>query len=550
MESVNKFILLLLAPSSVVLAACGPRSEYFGNVEPPAGNVFRFTVGAEPEYLDPGRSTALYDARVSVLLFEGLTAKDPRTLRPRPGVAERWDISEDGRTYTFHIRKNALWSDGHPVTAHDFVYSWTRVLDPKTGARYAGYLYAIANAEAFNQGKLKDAAQLGFRAIDDSTLEVRLNAPVPYFLYLTAFETYCPVPRRVLERYGDHWTDPSHIVTDGPFLLREHRPHDRLVLERNPSYWNAQELRIDRIIAYVVDDQYTATNMYEAGMVDWLPYGGGGIPPDFLPYMRGRFRDLKTFPLIATIYYDVNVARPPLNNPVVRRALSLAIDRREITDGLLRAGDLPASNFVPVGFPGYPAPPPPEYDPKRAAALLAEAGFPNGRGFPELEIVTPPDRRKVAEAMQQLWARNLNLHFSIHSEEFASFLKRAYSHDFDLASSRWIGDYLDPTTFTDLLESTNANNFSGWKNPDYDRLVAQARLELDPVRRLNQLHEAETLMLAQAPVIPFYTMAANELVKPYVRGIYPATWDVLPLNFVSIDHQWRAHAGQKEAGRD
>ncbi|MBI3933855.1 MAG: peptide ABC transporter substrate-binding protein [Acidobacteria bacterium] len=539
---------LSLAASCLALATlgCSPQGEYFGNVNPPEGSVFRFNIGPEPEYLDPALSTGLYDARVSVLLFEGLTAKDPQTLLPRPGVAERWDISPDGRTYTFHLRADALWSDGQPITAQDFVYSWTRVLTPATGARYAGYLYPIVNAEAFNQGKLQDPSQLGVRALEERTLEVRLNDPAPYFLFLTSFQTYYPVPRAALERYGEQWTDPEHIVNNGPFLLVEHRLHDRMVLERNPNYWNRQEVRTDRIIAFAVDDARTATNMYKAGMLDWLPYPS--VPSEYLPYMRGRYRDLMTFPQIALMYYGLNTTRPPLNDVRVRRALALAIDRRAITEGLLRGGEIPTDHFVPAGFPGYPSPPEPVYDPQQAAKLLAEAGYPNGDGFPTLEILVPPDRRNVAEAAQQFWAKNLKIRTTIHSEEFASFLKRWAQIDYDIAGSRWIGDYLDPSTFTDLMESTNGNNNTGYNNPEYDRLQAQARIEFHPEKRLQLLQQGEALILRDAPVIPVYMLAANELVKPYVRGVYPAMWDVLPLNQVWIDREWNGR--MPESGRE
>ncbi|MBI2820376.1 MAG: peptide ABC transporter substrate-binding protein [Acidobacteria bacterium] len=540
-------LLLAIANLLLLLVGCSPQAEYFGNIDPPQDSIFRFNVGPEPEYLDPALSTSLYDARISVLLYEGLTAKDPKTLQPRPGVAERWDITHDGLTYTFHLRADALWSDGQPVTAHDFVYSWTRVLTPATGARYAAYLYPIVNAAEFNQGKLADPSQLGVRALDERTLEVRLNDPVPYFLYLTGFQTYYPVPRPAVEQYGDRWTDPSHIITNGPYLLVEHHLHAYMLLERNPRYWNRQEVRTDRIIAFTVDDARTATNMYEAGMLDWLPYPS--VPPDFLPYMRGRFRDLMTFPQIGLMYYGLNTTRPPLDDVLVRRALTLALDRPAITEGLLRGGEIPTDHFVPAGFPGYPAPPPPVYDPEQASQLLSEAGYPNGQGFPALEILVPPDRRTVAEAAQQMWAKNLNIHLTIHSEEFSSFLKRWAQIDYDIAGSRWIGDYLDPSTFTDLMESTNGNNNTGYKSPEYDRLLAEARFELDPFKRLELLQRAEALMLKDSPVIPIYIMAANELVKPYVRGIYPAMWDVLPLNQVWIDRQWQDRGGPREAHR-
>src|SRR5579885_3621255 len=400
----NPLRLLLLCLAGLC-AGCAPRSEYFGKVDPPPGNVFRFNNAAEPEYVDPQLLTGQPDWRIATLIFEGLTVPDWKTLSVLPGVAERWEISNDQRTYTFHLRHGVVWSDGTPVTARDFVYSWPHVLDPKTAAEFAGHLYYIVNAEAFNQGKLKDAAQLGFRTLDDYTFEVRLRQPVPYFLFLTSIPTLMPVPRHVIEKYGVHWTDVGHIVGNGPFLMTEHRTNEKFEFVRNPRYWDAARVRLERVTAYSIDDLSTSANMYEAGIIDWVP--SGEFPPEYVSTMRGRFRDLKSNTFLADYFYYLNVTRPPLNNPLVRRALSLAIDRKAITDDLLRIGEMPGANFVPVGFPNYQSPPSPEYDPAKAARLLAEAGYPDGRNFPVIELLfnTQQMHREIAEAVQQMWQK-------------------------------------------------------------------------------------------------------------------------------------------------
>ncbi|MGH9784851.1 MAG: peptide ABC transporter substrate-binding protein, partial [Terriglobia bacterium] len=328
-----------LAVFLLAATGCQQQGEYFGKVDPPPDDVFRFSNGAEPEFLDPGLMTGQPDGRIARLLFEGLTDINQATLQARPGVAERWEVSPDQRTYTFYLRKNAVWSDGRRITAHDFVYSWRRVLDPKTASRYASHLYHIVNGQEFNEGKITDPSQIAVRALDDFALEVRLRQPVPYFLYLTSFYTYFPVPEHVVEPYRNQWTDADHIVGNGPFVLAEHRLRDRFELARNPKYWNAERIRLDRIIAYSVDDAQTTANMYKAGMVDWAP--SGYFPPEYVPYLKGRFRDLKTLPVLGVYYYLINVTRPPLDNPLVRRALSMALDRRAITDQLLRGGQIP-----------------------------------------------------------------------------------------------------------------------------------------------------------------------------------------------------------------
>ena len=526
-------------------AGCQRHSEYFGKVDPPDGNVFRFNNGAEPEYIDPALMVGQPDARISEMLFEGLTVDDPQTSQPLPGAAERWEVSSDLTQYTFYLRKNAVWSDGQPVTAHDFVYSWTRVLDPKTASRYASLLYYIVNGEPFNQGRLKDASQLGLRALDDYTFQVKLGQPVPFFLSLTAHFTYSPVPAHVVGRYGEHWTDPSHIVGNGPFLLVEHRTNAKFEFARNPRYWNAASVGLQRVIAYSVDDDHTSANMYESGLVDWLP---GNFPAEYVPYMRGRFRDLHSAPFLGIYYYSFNITHPPLNNRLVRRALSMAVDRRAITDELLRGGQIPTAHFVPVGFPGYQSPPGPEYNPEEAARLLAQAGYPHGRGFPELNILfnSNESHKKIAEAIQQMWARNLNIPVSIRNEEWASYLKSLASLDYEVARQGWIGDYPDPTSFTDLMEGNNGNNHTGWKNPDYDQLLALTRQVGDPLRRMGLLQKAESILLEDLPVLPIYSYASNALIKPYVRGIYPNPIDRHLLNHVWIDHQWKENKAKQE----
>ena len=540
--------LLLLSVAALLCAACQRHGEYFGRVDPPQENVFRFNNGAEPEYLDPALLTGHPDSNIARLLFEGLIIHDPRTMEPVPGAAERWEISPDQTTYTFHLRSNAIWSNGQPLTAGDFVYSWTRALDPKTASRYASQLYAIKNGEAFNQGTLQDASQLGLRAIDSHTLEVTLEQPVSYFLFLVSHTTYMPVPKAVVEKHGEEWTRPENIVGNGAFLLAEHRPNLKMEFVPNPRYWNAERVRLDRVIAYAVDDLHTSANLYEAGELDWVP--SGYFPAEYVPYMQGRFKDIETAPFLTIYYYTLNTTRPPLDNPKVRRALAMAVDRRAITDELLRGGQIPTSHLVPVGFRDYQSPPGQDYNPQEAARLLAEAGYPNGQGFPELNILfnSLESHKRIAETIQQMWATTLHVHVSIRNEEWASYLKSVDNKDYDIARAGWIGDYPDPTTFTDLLLSTSGNNRTGWASAEYDRYLELARKETDPQRRFALIRQAEALMLEESPVIPIYTYVINSLLKPYVRGIYPTILDIHLLSEVWIDHHWRERDGNGEDG--
>ncbi|MBI2816480.1 MAG: peptide ABC transporter substrate-binding protein [Acidobacteria bacterium] len=547
----NRELFVRVALALVVAVAglssgCERHSEYFGRVEPPKENVFRFNNGAEPQYVDPGLMSGQPDGRIAQMLFEGLMVMDWKTLQPMPGVAERWEVSADGLTYTFHLRGNAMWSDGTPVTANDFVYSWTRVLDPKTASVYAAPLFPIVNAEEFNQRKLDDPSRLGLRAIGDHTFEVRLRRPVPYFLFLASF-MYCfmPVPQAVIEKYGMHWTDPGNIVGNGPFVLVEHRINSKFELARNPRYWDKQRVRLERVIAYSIDDHSTSANMYKAGALDWVP--SGGFPDDYVRYMRGRFRDLRTMPFLATYFYSMNVTRPPLNNKLVRQALAMAIDRRAITDDLLRKGDIPGAQLVAAGFSDYHSPPGLEYNPQKAAELLAKAGYPNGQGFPSLEMSfnTSEGHRKIAEALQQMWAKNLNIRLTLHNVDWPTFLRNRRTLNYDLAREGWIADYPDPNAFLELFQSINPNNDTGWKNSAYDRLITQASEEQDPAMRMELLRRGEAILLDDAPILPIYTYASNSLIKPYMKGFTPSVLDAYPIDRLWIDREWREREGDE-----
>ena len=539
--------IVLLSLAALALA-CAPRSSgvepassggprYFGDVTAPRGQVLTFTNGAEPEGIDPGKVSGQPDGRIVRALFEGLTTADPRTLEPRPGQAYRWEISADGRTYTFHLRPHLVWSDGTPVTAGDFVWSWTRVLRPETAGRNAGLLYPIENAQEFNQGQLTDETRLGLAAPDDSTFVVRLAAPTSYFLFLCQYYTFCPVPRRVVERYGPRWTNPGNIVGNGPFLLEKWRQSDRFEMVRNPRYWDAGEVKLDRVVALSVDDVNTCTNLYKAGVVDWNT--SGNIPSQFIPYMRA-FADFGATPYQCVYFYSINVTRKPFDNPWVRRALAYALDRETIARDLLKGARDPWGNFTPLGYAGYHQPPGQVYDPARARECLAKAGYPGGKGFPRFAILfnTSEDHRRIAEAIQAMWKRELGIQVTLSNEEWGSYLQDATSLHYDVARRSWIGDYLDPNSFLACFRSGDGNNRTGFADRHYDGLLDRAAVELDPARRMEMLAEAERYLLDQAPVIPIYLYRTSELVKPYVRGLYPTPLDTHPLKYVWIDQDW------------
>jgi ABC-type oligopeptide transport system substrate-binding subunit len=540
-----KNALLILALSSLVACGCAGGGDvqlassserYFGNVKPPAGNVLRFNNGAEPQSTDPALMSGQPDGRVARMIFEGLTTPDAETLEPGPAMAYRWEMSADGLTYTFHMRPGIHWSDGTPIDANDFLYAWRRVLDPRTGAKYAGLLYPIKNAEAFNKGEV-DSTQLGLRVPDDSTFVVTLEAPTSYFVFLTQFYTFLPVPQHVIEAFGDRWTQPEHVVGNGPFLLTEWRQRDHFTFVKNPEYWNADVVRLDKVIAYSVEDLNTATNLYKAGVIDWNP--SGYTPSQFIPYLRG-FADFRQGRYQGTYFYSVNATRPPLDNPWVRRALNYAIDRDAIANQLLKKSRDPWGLFAPSGYPGYEPPKPITYDPEYARECLAKAGFPGGTGMRKIGILfnTSEDHRRIAEAIQAMWKRELGIEVELENKEWGSYLAAQSALDYDVARRSWIGDYLDPNTFLSCFLTGDGNNRTGWGDPQYDALLRAATFELNPEKRFRLMRDAEALLLDSGVVLPIYHYSTTELVKPYVRGIYQTALDTHPLTRVWIDRDW------------
>ncbi len=560
-------LLLALRPFHLLIVACvvaiGPggcaparqapvatsssAARWFGDTSPPSGNVLRFNLGAEPETYDPSIAVGQPDGRVARLLFEGLTREDPQTLEPLPGQAYRWDITADGMTYTFHLRPGIRWSDGRPVTSHDFRWSWLRVLKPETAARYASFIYPVVNAEAYNKGEIKDENLVGLEAPDDSTFIVRLAAPVPYFLYLTQFYTCLPVPHWAIEKHGNRWTLPANIVTNGAFTLDYWRQNNRFEFVRNPRYWDAASVKLDRLIGFCIDDLNTSFNLYKSGVIDWCP--SGYLPSQFIPYVRG-YSDFKHGDYQGVYFYSICVTKPPLNHPDVRRALKLAVDRDAIANDLLKGSRRPWGNFAPSGYPGYQNPPGIRYDPPKAREYLARAGFPDGRGFPKISILinTSEDHRRIAEAIQAMWKRELGIPVEVFNQEWGSYLQATSALRYDVARRSWIGDYLDPNTFLSCYVTGDGNNRTGWGNPRYDRMLREAAKELDPAKRFAILREAEILLLDEGPVIPIYHYSTNELVKPYVRGIYRTPLDIHPLTRVWIDHEWERTTAPVAAG--
>lgn len=538
--------LLPLLLICATLSSCAPAGDggvvsegrrWFGSLTPPVGQVFRFNLGPEPELRDPGVMGGQPDGRFARMVFEGLTVNDARTLEPLPGQARAWTISPDGLVHTFHMRPGLVWSDGTPLTAHDFVWSWRRVLAPETAARNASLLYPIRGAEAFNKGE-SDGSDLGLAAPDDSTFVVTLGHPTAYFLFLTTYYVFMPVPRHVIERHGVRWTLPANLVGNGAFRWTYWRQNDRYEFVPSPTYWDRANVRLERVIAYTVDDLNTSSNLYKSGATDWNP--SGYIPSPWLAYMK-PYADYRTDRYQGIYFYSFNTTRAPFDDVRVRRALMLAVDRETIARDLLKGSREPWGRITPAGYPGYEGPPQVRYDPERARALLAQAGYPEGRGFPRVSLLfnTSEDHRRIAEAIQAMWKRELGITIELSNQEWGSYLQATQALRYDIARRSWIGDYLDPNTFLQMLMGGDGNNRTGWSDPRYDALLREAARTLEPAQRLRMLAEAEALALDAAVFLPIYHYSTTELVKPWVRGLHPTVLDVHPLRHVWIDHDWR-----------
>jgi oligopeptide transport system substrate-binding protein len=634
---------------------------------PPAD--FTYDNGNEIQTADPAKATGQPEHRVLNALFEGLLRSMPPErwqdkfapgenvpMTPEPAMAERYEVSPDGLTYTFHLRKDAQWSSGESVTAEDFVWSWRRTLHPETTGKYAYQLYYLKGGEEYNTAKVDvgtvvevelptrraplqpfprgtlllgkieeirkgpkpkipaDAADeqkerieakwkdqwvyfvrldsvrrsgwdrarhlfrkgnlmavskdpqgaqaayagsmlralhvlpdfestVGVKAEAPQKLVVTLKAPTPFFNELVAFYPYFPVNRRCVEDHGSpNWTKPENLVCNGPFKMEFRRIRDRIRFVKNPTYWDAYNVRLETIDAMVVRSETTTLNMFLDNQIDW----GTQVPVSMLPTIKKKLgTQFQTAPELTVYFYRVNTTRPGLKNPLVRRALNLAIDKKNICEVVTMAGDMPATAIVPPGLPGYTSATGGEFNPAAARKLLEEAGYPGGQGLPEIEIMyNDLDIHKtIAERVQQLWRENLGIKTSLRGIEWNSYLSAQDKLDYSVCRAGWVGDYPDPNTFLDMWTSTSGQNQTGWSNEKFDQLIADAGREGDPQKRMGMLREAEQILLDESPILPIYWRVSKNLVKPHVQGWFLNAQDTHPLNLIWIDKHVRDAAG-------
>lgn len=479
-----------------------------------------FVNGGEPASLDPAVVVDQIGGRAVGSLFEGLTRLDQKG-RPEPGMAESWTISEDGLVYVFKIRDAARWSNGDKLTAHHFVQSWRRVLLPETGSDYAAQLYYLKGAKEFSEAcsEATKAGQprpsfdemVGLRALDDSTLEVTLENPTPFFLDLAAFITLYPVHLdSILDDNGQEdgdWIKPGRLVSNGPYLLSEWKLENRMRIRRNPYYWDDANTALSVIDLLPTDNPNAAVNFFIGGQVD-LIMDKGMIPPGMTDALREQ-PWFHTGAFLGTYFVRLNVERPPFDDARVRRAFAMSVDKQRIVDLITRLNEPVAHGFVPPGAGAdyQPSGRSLPYDPKAAAQLLAEAGHEGGRGLPSLDLLLRAKsvEAQIAGELQDMWSRHLGAPVSVSQEEARVYYASQREKNYNLSPSSWVGDYNDPNTFLDLFVGDNGNNRTGYSSPEYDEIIRQAAVETDPQER-NQLFQRaeEIVVVEEAVIIPLY----------------------------------------------
>jgi len=494
--------------------------------------------GAEPKTLDPQRATGVTENRIISTLIEGLIAYHPTDDNlPEPGVAESWKATEDARIWTFTLREDALWTNGDPVTAQDFVYSYKRMLDPAFPGEYAQMLFILENAEAYKEGKIPDFSKVGVEAVDDRTLRFELVGPTPYFISMLKHYSWFPVHAATIEAHGGMfdlsgaWTMPEHFVGNGAFRLAEWKPNQYVRVDRSPTYWDNARTRLNSVYFFAVEDVNTEKRMFDSGLLHLT----STVPTNDIPVLRETEPErLHIDDYLGTYFYRLNVTRPPLDNPLVRKALNYATDREAIVEKVSLGGERPATAFVPSGFNGYRAPELVEYNPEKARMLMAEAGYPGGEGFPDMYLLfnTSEGHRKIAEAVVAMWNDTLGINLQLENKEWKVYLDAQSHLDYDISRSGWIGDYMDPITFLEMFTTGNGNNDTGWGSPEYDALIRQGFRSETEEEHFATLLAAEEILLEELPIVPIYWYTRKYLKDPRLQGWAPKLLDNRPFKYL------------------
>lgn len=495
---------------------------------------------AEPRDLDPQTTTVPADINIIRAVMEGLCELDPADCQPIPGVATSWSVSPDGLTWTFKLRPDAKWSNGDPVTARDFIYAYHRMLSPALGGEYREQFYILKNAEAFATGTLTDFSAVGLLAPDDHRLVLSLHQPVPYLPTLITQICWFPLHRATLEKFGridergTAWTRPGNHVGNGAFNLAEWLPNQRLRVTKSATYWDRAHVALNAVVFYPIENPSVGEAAFRAGQLHIA------VPPLAKVLAAQKDPALQLFlhegVALSTAILRLNCERAPFTDVRVRRALSLAIDRSQIAQRIIRS-DTAATSFTPPNCAGYTADPTVTTDVAEARRLLAAAGFPEGRGFPKTEVtfyIYHGTEQVVAEALQQMWRTQLGIDVALVQQEMKTVISARRTRSYEILAGFWTGDYLDPATFLEVFLTNGGNNQTGWTNAEYDRLIAESASTLDQVARYALLRRAESILLTEAPVIPLYYVPMRRFVAPSVKSWHENLLDLHSLKFVSL----------------
>ena len=551
----KKLLRMLLAVSLVgtmLMAGCGnkaadepqtiddieaapetPEAEEPGDTEGAADGALAdtqemvFVLNNEPDGIDPNVTNNSFATPFLSNCFEGLVTYDEKG-EVVPGNAESWESNDDLTVFTFHLREGLKWSDGTALTANDYVYSALRVLTPETTSQYVNMISDyVVNGQEFYDGTAS-AEDVGIKALDDNTLEFTLKASCPYFIDLVSMWVYFPVQQATIEANGDKWTASAEAyVSNGPFKITEMNMGESMVLEKNENYWNAENVTLEKLTFRYVLDTSTALTAYESGEVD----GVRTVPSSDLARLKAENAGLVSTPNYGTVYYDINCSKEPYNNPLVRKALNLAIDREALINNVAQVDGQPAYSFLAPGYVvdgkdvtegrsdfGLSS----TADVEGAKAALAEAGYPDGEGFPTLQLSFYSDDnvKKIAEAIAEMWEKNLGITVEVSSAEWAVFYDAVQSGNYEVAAMGWSADYVNPMSFLPLLYTNDVTNNSFYSNPDYDAIVDQIKVEKDPAKFAELVLQADELVSAEYPVLGLYYKSNTYLIKDYIEGVY------------------------------
>ncbi len=498
--------------------------------------------GGEPKALDPHIVSAVGDSNILRAIFEGLVTYHPSSdMLHEPGVAERWESNEDFSEWRFFLRKDAKWSNGDPVTAHDFVYSYHRILHPEMAAPYSSMLYFLKNAEAFNRGDLADFDQVGVKAANDHELVCTLKSPTPFFPDVVKHTTWLPVHQGTIEKFGGmteeftDWQKPGNHVSNGAYTLTEWRINSVIKVRRNPHYWDAKTVKLNGLNFYPIDNTFTEEKAFRGDLLHYTYI----IPSNLIPrYEEANEPNLRIETYAGSYFYRCNVNERPTDNVDFRRALAYSIDQETIVKYVTMGGQQPAYGFTPPSEAGYHPPNVISYDPEKAREYLKKAGYESGANVPEFSIIlnTNEAHKSIAVAIQDMWKKELGIEkVKIENQEWKVYQQTIIDKKYNVARAGWIGDYVDPTTFLGIWKTGDSNNNTGWSNAEYDRLLTESYLLSDTDARYQLLRDAESILLDEVPVLPIYWYTRTYLIHPDVKNWNPLLLDNHPYKLIDLD---------------